>query len=151
MKKILFSIILIFSLISLIIHNNYSNTQDISIYSEVAEPIFNISFGKPVILDNSNQSIQYRFTISNSKENIISDIPFNYYFYIENLTSYFSVKCYMDSQEITLNNFKSESFLLGNTFKEEHIFNIYINYIGNFTTAINSTIKLKFFYEQFNF
>ncbi len=151
MKKILFLFILIFSLISLINHNNYSNTQTVSIYSEVAKPIFDISFEKPVILDNSNQSVEYSFTISNSKENIISDIPFTYYFCIENLPSDFSVKCYMNSQEIILNNLKSETFLLGNTYKEDHVFNIYINYIGDFMTSIFSTIKLKFFYEQFSY
>ena len=144
MKKILFLFILIFSLISLINHNNYSNTQTVSIYSEVAKPIFDISFEKPVILDNSNQSVEYSFTISNSKENIISDIPFTYYFCIENLPSDFSVKCYMNSQEIILNNLKSETFLLGNTYKEDHVFNIYINYIGDFMTSIFSTIKLNF-------
>lgn len=132
-------------------HNNYSNTQTVSIYSEVAKPIFDISFEKPVILDNSNQSVEYSFTISNSKENIISDIPFTYYFCIENLPSDFSVKCYMNSQEIILNNLKSETFLLGNTYKEDHVFNIYINYIGDFMTSIFSTIKLKFFYEQFSY
>lgn len=151
MKKILFLFILIFCLISLINHNNYSNTQTVSIYSEVAKPIFDISFEKPVILDNSNQSVEYSFTISNSKENIISDIPFTYYFCIENLPSDFSVKCYMNSQEIILNNLKSETFLLGNTYKEDHVFNIYINYIGDFMTSIFSTIKLKFFYEQFSY
>ena len=151
MKKILFLFILIFCLISLINHNNYSNTQTVSIYSEVAKPIFDISFEKPVILDNSNQSVEYSFTISNSKENIISDIPFTYYFCIENLPSDFSVKCYMNSQEIILNNLKSETFLLVNTYKEDHVFNIYINYIGDFMTSIFSTIKLKFFYEQFSY
>lgn len=151
MKKILFLFILIFSLISLINHNNYSNTQTVSIYSEVAKPIFDISFEKPVILDNSNQSVEYSFTISNSKENIISDIPFTYYFCIENLTVDFSIKCYINSREVTLTNFKSEPFLLKNKFKEEHVFNIYINYIGNFDNSIYSTIKLKFFYEQSSF
>lgn len=150
MKKILFSIVLIFSLISLIIHNNYSITQNVAIHSNVADPIFNISFAKSVILDNHNNSIQYSFTVSNFKANIISDIPFIYYFYIENLTTDFSIKCYINSKEISLTNYKSESFLLQNKFKEEHIFNIYISYISNYNNSILSTIKLKFFYEQYS-
>lgn len=151
MKKILFFIALIFSLISLIIHNNYSITRNVTIHSKVAEPIFNTSFAKPVILDNHNNSIQYSFTVSNFKENIISDIPFSYYFYIENLTTDFSVKCYINSKEIILTNYKSKSFLLQNKLKEEHFFNIYISYIGNYNNSIFSTIKLKFFYEQYSF
>ena len=151
MKKILFLFILAFSLISLIIHNNFSTTQNISIYSDVAEPIFNISFEDPVTLDNSNVSVQYTFKISNYKNDKISDIPFHYYFYIEKISNDFSVKCYMDSYEITLSDFKSESFLLNNLYKEEHIFTVYINYIGNFTTSIFSNANIKIFYEQSNF
>lgn len=150
MKKILFLFILVFSLISVIIHNNYSINQNICIYSNIAEPIFNVAFNKPIVLDNNNNFVQYSFNISNFKDNIISDVPFYYYFCLENLTSDFSVSCYMDSTEILLSNFVSEKFILNNLSEEEHIFTISIKYNGNFTTSILTNFKLKIIYEQFN-
>lgn len=150
MKKILFLFVLVFSLISVIIHNNYSINQNICIYSNIAEPIFNVEFDTPLVLDNTNNFAQYSFKISNSKDNIISDIPFCYYFYLENLTPDFSISCYMDNTEIILSNFMSEKYLLNNLTKEEHIFTIIINYTGNFTTSILTNFKLKLIYEQCN-
>lgn len=150
MKKILFLFAIVFLLASVIIHNNYSKTQNVYIYSNIAEPIFNISFNEAVILDNINTVARYSFKISNSKDNIISDIPFCYYFYLANLTPDFSVSCYMDSTEILLSNFVSEKFILNNLTKEEHIFTISIKYTGNFTTSILTNFKLKIIYEQYN-
>ena len=141
MKKILFLFAIVFLLASVIIHNNYSKTQNIYIYSNIAEPIFNVEFDTPLVLDNTNNFAQYSFKISNSKDNIISDIPFYYYFYLENLTPDFSISCYMDNTEITLSNYLT---------KEEHIFTIIINYTGNFTTSISTNFKLKIIYEQYN-
>ena len=150
MKKILFLFAIVFLLASVIIHNNYSKTQNVYIYSNIAKPIFNISFNETVLLDNINTVARYSFKISNSKDNIISDIPFCYYFYLENLTPDFSVSCYMDSTEILLSNFVSEKFILNNLTKEEHIFTISIKYTGNFTTSILTNFKLKIIYEQYN-
>lgn len=150
MKKILFLFAIAFLLASVIIHNNYSKTQNIYIYSNIAEPIFNISFNETVLLDNINTVARYSFKISNFKDNIISDIPFYYYFYLENLTPDFSISCYMDSTEILLSNFVSEKFILNNLTKEEHIFTISIKYTGNFTTSILTNFKLKIIYEQYN-
>lgn len=150
MKRILFLFAIVFLLASVIIHNNYSKTQNIYIYSNIAEPIFNISFNETVLLDNINTVARYSFKISNFKDNIISDIPFYYYFYLENLTPDFSVSCYMDSTEILLSNFVSEKFILNNLTKEEHIFTISIKYTGNFTTSILTNFKLKIIYEQYN-
>lgn len=150
MKKILFLFAIVFLLASVIIHNNYSINQNICIYSNIAEPIFNISFNEAVILDNINTVARYSFKISNFKDNIISDIPFYYYFHLENLTPDFSISCYMDNTEITLSNFMSEKYLLNNLTKEEHIFTIIINYTGNFTTSILTNFKLKLIYEQCN-
>ncbi len=150
MKKFLFLFVLVFSLISVIIHNNYSINQNIYIYSNIAEPIFNVTFNEPMELDNINTVAQYSFKISNFKDNIISDIPFYYYFYLENLTPDFSISCYMDNTEIILSNFMSEKYLLNNLTKEEHIFTIIINYTGNFTTSILTNFKLKLIYEQCN-
>jgi len=149
LKKILFLFAIVFLLASVIIHNNYSKTQNIYIYSNIAEPIFNVEFDTPLVLDNTNNFAQYSFKISNSKDNIISDIPFCYYFYLENLTPDFSVSCYMDSTEILLSNFVSEKFILNNLTKEEHIFTISIKYTGNFTTSILTNFKLKIIYEQY--
>lgn len=150
MKKILFLFVLVFSFISVIIHNNYSTNQNICIYSNIAEPIFNVDFDKTIVLDNTNNFAQYSFRISNFKDTIISDIPFYYYFCLENLTPDFSASCYIDSTEIVLSNFVSEKFLLNNLTKEEHIFTISIKYTGNFTTSILTHFKLKIIYEQFN-
>ena len=150
MKKILFLFAIVFLLASVIIHNNYSKTQNIYIYSNIAEPIFNVEFDTPLVLDNTNNLAQYSFKISNFKDNIISDIPFCYFFYLENLTPYFALSCYMDNTEITLSNFMSEKYLLNNLTKEEHIFTIIINYTGNFTASISTNFKLKIIYEQYN-
>lgn len=150
MKKILFLFAIFFLLASVIIHNNYSKTQNIYIYSNIAKPIFNISFNEAVILDNINTVARYSFKISNFKDNIISDIPFYYYFYLENLTPDFAVSCFMDNTEILLSNFISKKFILNNQTKEEHVFTISIKYTGNFTTSILTNFKLKINYEQFN-
>lgn len=150
MKKILFLFAIVFLLASVIIHNNYSKTQNVYIYSNIAKPIFNVEFDTPLVLDNTNNFAQYSFKISNSKDNIISDIPFYYYFYLENLTPDFSISCYMDNTEITLSHFMSEKYLLNNLTKEEHIFTIIINYTGNFTASISTNFKLKIIYEQYN-
>ena len=149
MKKILFLFILVFSVISVIIHNNYSINQNICIYSNIAEPIFNVVFNEPMVLDNNNNFAQYSFKVSNYKDNIISDIPFYYYFYLENISTDFSVECYMDADKIFLSNFVSEKFLLNNLTKEEHVFTISIKYNGNFTTSILTNFRLKISYEQF--
>lgn len=150
MKKILFLFAIVFLLASVIIHNNYSKTQNVYIYSNIAKPIFNVEFDTPLVLDNTNNFAQYSFKISNSKDNIISDIPFYYYFYLENLTPDFSISCYMDNTEITLSHFMSEKYLLNNLTKEEHIFTIIINYTGNFNASISTNFKLKIIYEQYN-
>lgn len=81
--------------------------QNIYIYSNIAEPIFNVTFNETMVLNNNSTVAQYSFKISNFKDTIISDIPFYYYFYLENLTSDFSVSCYMDNTEIILSNFMS--------------------------------------------
>lgn len=150
MKKILFLFVLVFSLISVIIHNNYSINQNMCIYSNIAEPIFNVEFDTQLVLDNTNNLAQYSFKISNFKDNIISDIPFCYFFYLENLTPDFAVSCFMDNTEILLSNFISQKFILNNQTKEEHVFTISIKYTGNFTTSILTNFKLKINYEQFN-
>ncbi len=175
MKKILFLLILVFSIVSIINHNNFSATSNVCISSQIAEPIFNVNFNDPVILDNSNSSVKYSFSINNFRDEIVSDIPFSYYFYIENLPADFSCQYFLDSNliesnstnsnsinnnsvaanltdstEVFLNDFKSESFSLSNSKKEEHIFTININYTGNFTSAIISDVKIKLFYSFLN-
>ena len=148
MKKILFLFILSFSIITLIIHNNYYISQNISISAQIAKPIFHVCFNPPITLNNSNTSVQYSFKVNNYKENVVSDIPFNYYFIIENITNEFEVKGYINSKEIIFNNFKTETFFLNNSIQEEHIFTININYIGNFINPILSNFVLKIYYEQ---
>lgn len=147
MKKILF--VLIFSLVSIIIHNNYSINQNICIYSIIAEPIFNVDFTNSLVLDNTNSVANYSFKISNFNDSIISDVPFYYYFCLENLTPDFSISCYIDGTEIFLSDFVSEKFILNNLTKEEHIFTISVTYTGNFTTSILTNFKVKIIYEQF--
>ena len=150
MKKLLFLFVLFFSFSLLIIHTNYTTSQNTCIYSNIAEPIFNISFDSPLLLDNTTTSVKYSFKISNYRDNTISDIPFYYYIYIENLSSDFFVQCYMDNEEINLSTFISEKFSLPNLIKEEHLFNIMVRYIGNFNNKIQTNLKLKIRYEQIN-
>ena len=147
MKKILFLFILLFFIFSIFIHNNFSVTQNICISSQIAEPIFNINFNVPITLDNSNTSTKYSFSINNFNNENFSDIPFSYYFYIENLPPDFSCQCFMDNTEIFLTNFKSETFLINNSNKEEHVFFINLNYIGNYSAPIVSNVNIKVVYS----
>lgn len=152
MKKILFLFIILFSIFSLFRHNNYSVIQNTTIYFEIANPIFNINFDSPVILDNSNLSIKYSFKINNFNNENISDIPFYYYFYIENIPNpeEFEFHYFLDNTEIYLNNFKSDSFYFTNFKKEEYTFTINIKYISNFNSSISSNPKIKLFYGYSN-
>ncbi len=151
MKKSLFIFILCFSLIGIIIHYIYSFKTNISIYSNIANPIFNVYFSPNISLSNSNLSAEYSFKVTNFKDNTISEIPYKYYFCLENLHSNFNIKCYKDSNEISLKNLKSELFILPSLSKEEHIFTISIAYSGTFNLSLNFFSKLKIFYEQANF
>lgn len=151
MKKSLVVFILCFSLISIIIHYIYSFKTNISIYSNIANPIFNVSSSPNISLNNSNLSAKYSFNVSNFKDNTISEIPYEYYFCLENLNSNFNIKCYKDSNEIFLKNLKSELFILSSLTKDEHNFTISISYSGNFNLSLSFFSKLKIFYEQYKF
>ncbi len=148
MKKILFIFILIFSLISLFIHNNYYFSENIFISASIATPIFNVHFGKTTILNNNNLSTQYNFKVRNFNENLISEIPFKYYFLLDNIPKNLDIIVFRNSQKIFLHNFRSDYFVLNSSKKEEDIFYIQINYTGNFYEPFLSTFKIKVFYEQ---
>lgn len=151
MKKSLFIFILFFSLISIIVHYIYSFNTNISIYSNIATPIFNVYFSPTISLNNSNLSVEYSFKVSNFKDNTISEIPYKYYFCLENIPSNLDVHCYKDANEIFLNNLKSEFFILSSLVKEEHNFTISISYSGNLNLSLSFFSKLKIFYEQSKF
>ena len=151
MKKSLFIFILCFSLIGIIVHYIYSFNTNISIYSNIANPIFNVYFSPNISLNNSNLFSEYSFKVSNFKDDTISEIPYKYYFCLENIPSNLDIHCYKDSNEIFLNNSKSEFFILPSLSKEEHIFTISIAYSGTFNFSLNLFSKLKIFYEQYKF
>ena len=151
MKKSLFIFILSFSLISIIIHYIYSFNTNISIYSNIANPIFNVYFSPNVSLNNSNSFVEYSFKVSNFKDDTISEIAYKYYFCLENMPSCLDIHCYKDANEIFLNNSKSEFFILSSLTKDEHNFTISISYSGNFNLSLSFFSKLKIFYEQYKF
>jgi len=151
LKKFLFIFILCFSLISIIIHHIYSFNTNIHINSNIANPIFNVSFSPTASLNNSNLSVEYSFRVTNFKDNIISEVPYKYYFCLENLPQNLTLHCYKDSNEIFLNNLKSEFFSFSSLSKEEHNFTISITYSNNSSFSLNFFSKLKIFYEQSRF
>ena len=144
MKKIF----LLFFIIFLFFHFNYKSKNNLNIYSEIAVPIFDVSFNDIKELNNNNLIAENIIYIKNYKNNILSDISFEYYLYLEYPTDLLEINIYLNSKKINLNNFYSEKIILNNSKKENHEIKIKINYISNLKKNYSNKLKLKIFAKQ---
>lgn len=147
MKKI-FLLFFLFFIIFLFFHFNYKSKNNLNIYSEIAVPIFDVSFNDIKELNNTNLIAENIIYIKNYKNNILSDISFEYYLYLEYPTDLLEINIYLNSKKINFNNFYSEKIILNNSKKENHEIKIKINYIGNFKKNYSNKLKLKIFAKQ---
>ncbi len=147
MKKV-FLFLFLFFIIFLFFHFNYKSKNNLNIYSEIAVPIFEISFNDIKEINNNNLIAENNIYIKNYKNNILSDISFEYYLYLEYPTDLLEINIYLNSKKINFNNFYSEKIILNNSKKENHEIKIKINYIGNFKKNYSNKLKLKIFAKQ---
>ena len=147
MKKV-FLFLFLFFIIFLFFHFNYKSKNNLNIYSEIAVPIFEISFNDIKEINNNNLIAENNIYIKNYKNNILSDISFEYYLYLEYPTDLLEINIYLNSKKINFNNFYSEKIILNNSKKENHEIKIKINYIGNFKKNYSNKLKLKIFANQ---
>ena len=147
MKKV-FLFLFLFFIIFLFFHFNYKSKNNLNIYSEIAVPIFEISFNDIKEINNNNLIAENNIYIKNYKNNILSDISFEYYLYLEYPTDLLEINIYLNSKKINFNNFYSEKIILNNSKKENQEIKIKINYIGNFKKNYSNKLKLKIFVKQ---
>lgn len=147
MKKV-FLFLFLFFIIFLFFYFNYKSKNNLNIYSEIAVPIFEISFNDIKEINNNNLIAENNIYIKNYKNNILSDISFEYYLYLEYPTDLLEINIYLNSKKINFNNFYSEKIILNNSKKENHEIKIKINYIGNFKKNYSNKLKLKIFAKQ---
>ena len=147
MKKI-FLFLFLFIIILFFFHFNYKSKNNLNIYSEIAVPIFDISFNDIKEINNNNLIAENIIYIKNHKNNILSDISFEYFLYLEYPTDLLKINLYLNSKKISFNNFYSEKIILNNSKKENHEIKIKINYIGNFEKNYSNKLKLKIFAKQ---
>lgn len=147
MKKI-FLLLFLFFIIFLFFHFNYKSKNNLNIYSEIAVPIFDISFNDIKEINNNNLIAENIIYIKNNKNNILSDISFEYYLYLEYPTDLLEINIFLNSKKINFNNFYSEKIILNNSKKENQEIKIKINYIGNFKKNYSTKLKLKIFAKQ---
>lgn len=147
MKKV-FLFLFLFFIIFLFFHFNYKSKNNLNIYSEIAVPIFEISFNDIKEINNNNLIAENNIYIKNYKNNILSDISFEYYLYLEYPTDLLEINIYLNSKKINFNNFYSEKIILNNSKKENHEIKIKINYSGNFKKNYSNKLKLKIFAKQ---
>lgn len=147
MKKI-FLLLFLFFIIFLFFHFNYKSKNNLNIYSEIAVPIFDISFNDIKEINNNNLIAENIIYIKNHKNNILSDISFEYYLYLEYPTDMLEVTFYLNSKKLNFNNFYSEKIILNNSKKENHEIKIKINYINNFNKKYFNKLNIKIFAKQ---
>lgn len=147
MKKIYLFLFIIF-IISLFFHFNYKIKNNINVYSEIAKPIFEVSFNKIKEINNNNLSGENIIYIKNYTNNILSDFSFEYFLFFEYPTNIFEVTFYLNSKKINFNNFYTEKIILNNYKKENHEIKIKINYINNFNKKYFNKLNIKIFAKQ---
>ena len=147
MKKI-FLFLFLFIIILFFFFFNYKSKNNLNIYSLIAFPIFDISFNDIKEINNNNLMAENIIYIKNHKNNILSDISFEYYLYLEYPTDLLEINIYLNSKKINFNNFYSEKIILNNSKKENQEIKIKINYIGNFKKNYSNKLKLKIFVKQ---
>ena len=147
MKKIYLFLFIIF-IISLFFHFNYKIKNNINIYSEIAKPVFEVSFNKVKEINNDNLSDENIIYIKNYTNNILSDFSFEYFLFFEYPTDMLEVTFYLNSKKLNFNNFYSEKIILNNSKKENHEIKIKINYINNFNKIYFNKLNIKIFAKQ---
>ena len=147
MKKIYLFLFIIF-IISLFFHFNYKIKNNINIYSEIAKPVFEVTFNKVKEVNNNNLSDENIIYIKNYTNNILSDFSFEYFLFFEYPTDMLEVTFYLNSKKINFNNFYSEKIILNNSKKENHEIKIKINYINNFNKKYFNKLNIKIFAKQ---
>lgn len=147
MKKIYLFLFIIF-IISLFFHFNYKIKNNINIYSEIAKPVFEVSFNKVKEINNDNLSDENIIYIKNYTNNILSDFSFEYFLFFEYPTDMLEVTFYLNSKKLNFNNFYSEKIILNNSKKENHEIKIKINYINNFNKKYFNKLNIKIFAKQ---
>lgn len=147
MKKIYLFLFIIF-IISLFFHFNYKIKNNINIYSEIAKPVFEVSFNKVKEINNDNLSDENIIYIKNYTNNILSDFSFEYFLFFEYPTDMLEVTFYLNSKKLNFNNFYSEKIILNNSKKENHEIIIKINFINNFNKKYFNKLNIKIFAKQ---
>lgn len=147
MKKIYLFLFIIF-IISLFFHFNYKIKNNINIYSEIAKPVFEVTFNKVKEINNDNLSDENIVYIKNYTNNILSDFSFEYFLFFEYPTDMLEVTFYLNSKKLNFNNFYSEKIILNNSKKENHEIKIKINYINNFNKKYFNKLNIKIFAKQ---
>ncbi len=147
MKKIYLFLFIIF-IISLFFHFNYKIKNNINIYSEIAKPVFEVTFNKVKEINNNNLSDENIIYIKNYTNNILSDFSFEYFLFFEYPTDMLEVTFYLNSKKLNFNNFYSEKIILNNSKKENHEIKIKINYINNFNKKYFNKLNIKIFAKQ---
>lgn len=147
MKKIYLFLFIIF-IISLFFHFNYKIKNNINIYSEIAKPVFEVTFNKVKEINNNNLSDENIIYIKNYTNNFLSDFSFEYFLFFEYPTDMLEVTFYLNSKKLNFNNFYSEKIILNNSKKENHEIKIKINYINNFNKKYFNELNIKIFAKQ---
>ena len=147
MKKIYLFLFIIF-IISLFFHFNYKIKNNINIYSEIAKPVFEVTFNKVKEVNNNNLSDENIIYIKNYTNNILSDFSFEYFLFFEYPTDMLEVTFYLNSKKLNFNNFYSEKIILNNSKKGNHEIKIKINYINNFNKKYFNKLNIKIFAKQ---
>lgn len=147
MKKIYLFLFIIF-IISLFFHFNYKIKNNINIYSEIAKPVFEVTFNKVKEVNNNNLSDENIIYIKNYTNNILSDFSFEYFLFFEYPTDMLEVTFYLNSKKLNFNNFYSEKIILNNSKKENHEIKIKINFINNFNKKYFNKLNIKIFAKQ---
>ena len=147
MKKIYLFLFIIF-IISLFFHFNYKIKNNINIYSEIAKPVFEVTFNKVKEINNNNLSDENIIYIKNYTNNFLSDFSFEYFLFSEYPTDMLEITFYLNSKKLNFNNFYSEKIILNNSKKENHEIKIKINYINNFNKKYFNKLNIKIFAKQ---
>ena len=148
LKKIIIIEIIIFTSL-LIINISFGRYQSIikgNATVEICEPILEISKKNNTSSVTREKGMTYEISISNYKDERTSDVSQSYMLQIlsENVDlSKLNIKVYKDEEEIEIDNYKTESFILKAMEKESHKFLITIQSKQEVQEEIKGNIKIK--------
>ena len=115
--------------------------------TKVAEPILVLENTDQKIVDNSNQEIDYYFTVKNYNNSNVNEINLKYMIEITPIQDRaITLTLYKDNQPVELSEQKTAYMNIGNTTKEEHQYRLNVKYNkNNFENSydINSNIFIR--------